>query len=168
MTSARDGVEHDGPIYRDDDARRPERDPAAAAARGRRPDAGRAQFTTDTSIAGTELAFGYLLLSAYFTGKIFNRFGFPKLTGYLLAGVISGPFVLGIVTKDMGRSLEVVKDTATAIIALEAGAELQLAKIKPVMKTLRGLTMFAVIGAMFTITGVLFLMRPLLPASSTA
>ena len=34
-------------------------------------------ITTDTSIAGTELAFGYLLLSAYFTGKIFNRFGFP-------------------------------------------------------------------------------------------
>ena len=121
-------------------------------------------FTTDTSIAGTELAFGYLLLSAYFTGKIFNRLGFPKLTGYLFSGIISGPFVLGMVTKDMGHSLDVVKDTATAIIALEAGAELQLSKIRPVMKTLRGLTIFAVIGAMFTITGVLFLMRPLLPS----
>ena len=121
-------------------------------------------FTTDTSIAGTELAFGYLLLSAYFTGKIFNRLGFPKLTGYLFSGVISGTFVLGMVTKDMGHSLDVVKDTATAIIALEAGAELQLSKIRPVMKTLRGLTLFAVIGAMFAITGALFLMRPLLPS----
>jgi Kef-type K+ transport system membrane component KefB len=63
----------------------------------------------------------------------------------------------------MGHSLDVVKDTATAIIALEAGAELQISKIKPVMKTLRGLTLFAVIGAMFTISGALFLMRPLLP-----
>jgi Kef-type K+ transport system membrane component KefB len=121
-------------------------------------------FTTDTSIAGTELAFGYLLLSAYFTGKIFNRLGFPKLTGYLFSGIISGPFVLGMVTRDMGHSLDVVKDTATAIIALEAGAELQLSKIKPVMKTLRALTIFAVIGAMFAISGVLFLMRPLLPS----
>jgi Kef-type K+ transport system membrane component KefB len=121
-------------------------------------------FTMDTSLAGTELAFGYLLLSAYFTGKIFNKLGFPKLTGYLASGVISGPFVLGLVTKDMGHSLDVVKDTATAIIALEAGAELQLKKIKPVMKTLRALTVFAVIGAMFTITGALFLMRPLLPS----
>jgi Kef-type K+ transport system membrane component KefB len=120
-------------------------------------------FTADTSIGGTELAFGYLLLSAYFTGKIFNRLGFPKLTGYLFSGVISGPFVLSLVTKDMGHSLDIVKDTATAIIALEAGAELQLKKIKPVMKTLRALTVFAVIGAMFAITGALFLMRPLLP-----
>lgn len=121
-------------------------------------------FTTDTSIAGTELAFGYLLLSAYFTGKIFNRFGLPKLTGYLFSGVLSGPFVLALVTKDMGHSLDVVKDTATAIIALEAGSELQIKKIKPVMRTLRSMTLFAVIGAMFAITGALFLMRPLLPA----
>ena len=120
-------------------------------------------FTGDTSIAGTELAFGYLLLTAYFTGKIFNRFSLPKLTGYLFSGVISGPFVLGLVTKDMGHSLDVVKDTATAIIALEAGSELHIRSLKPVMKTLRSLTFFAVIGAMFTISGALFLMRPLLP-----
>jgi Kef-type K+ transport system membrane component KefB len=121
-------------------------------------------FTTDTSVAGTELAFGFLLLSAYFTGKIFNRLGFPKLTGYLFSGVIAGPFVLGMVTNDMGHSLAVVKDTATAIIALEAGAELQIKKIRQVASTLRGITFFACVGAMFTITGALFLMRPLLPS----
>ncbi|HSN30748.1 MAG TPA: cation:proton antiporter, partial [Kofleriaceae bacterium] len=120
-------------------------------------------FSGDTSIAGTELAFGYLLLTAYFAGKIFNRFGLPKLTGYLFSGVISGPFVLGLVTKDMGHSLDVVKDTATAIIALEAGSELHLTQLKPVMKTLRAVTVFAVIGAMFTIAAALFLLRPLLP-----
>lgn len=38
---------------------------------------------------GLELAFGYLLLSAYFTGRIFSRFGRPKLTGYLVAGVVA-------------------------------------------------------------------------------
>jgi Kef-type K+ transport system membrane component KefB len=121
-------------------------------------------FTADTSIAGTELAFGYLLLSAYFTSKITSRFGFPKLSGYLMSGIISGPFVLGFVTKDMGHSLDVVKDTATAILALEAGSELKLKKIKPVMKTLRAMTLFAVIGAMIAIASALFLMRPLLPA----
>src|SRR5262249_6993224 len=113
-------------------------------------------FTTDVSLAGTELAFGYLLLAAYFTAKIINRFGFPKLTGYLLSGVLSGTFVLGFVTKDMTSSLKVVSDTATAILALEAGSELQLKKIKPVMATLRGITLFGVIGAMFAIAATLF------------
>src|SRR5690242_2077820 len=118
-------------------------------------------FTTDTSLAGTELAFGYLMLAAYFTAKIVNRFGFPKLTGYLAAGVVSGPFVLGLVTHDMGVSLKVVSNTATAILALEAGSELQIKKIKPVLGTLRGITIFAVVGAMVSISGALFLMRPL-------
>lgn len=120
-------------------------------------------FTTDTTLAGTELAFGYLMLAAYFTAKIINRFGFPKLTGYLLAGVISGPYVLEFVTKDMGVSLKVVSSTATAILALEAGSELQIGKIKPLLKTLRGITIFAVVGSMFTISAALYLMRPMLP-----
>jgi Kef-type K+ transport system membrane component KefB len=120
-------------------------------------------FTGESSIAGTELAFGYLLLAAYFTSKIINRFGFPKLSGYLLAGVLSGPFVLSLVTHPMTDALKVVSDTATAIIALEAGSELQLSSIKPVLKTLRGITLFAVIGSMFTIGGMLFLMRGWFP-----
>lgn len=120
-------------------------------------------FTTDTSLAGTELAFGFLMLAAYLTAKIINRFGFPKLTGYLLSGVIAGPYVLGFVTPEMSVSLKVVSNTATAILALEAGSELQLAKIKPILRTLRSITVFAILGAMAAISGALFLMRPLLP-----
>lgn len=124
-------------------------------------------FSADVTIGGTELAFGYLLLVAYFTAKIVNRFGLPKLTGYIIAGVVSGPFVLGLVTKDMATTLKIVSNTATAIIALEAGSELQIKKIRPVLRTLRAMILFAVIGAMFAITGVLYLMRPLLPMFDT-
>lgn len=120
-------------------------------------------FTTDTSIAGTELAFGFLMLAAYFTAKIINKFGFPKLTGYLLAGVVAGPYVLGFVTAEMSVPLKVVSNTATAILALEAGSELQLSKVKPILRTLRSMTVFAVLGAMLAISFALFLMRPLLP-----
>jgi Kef-type K+ transport system membrane component KefB len=120
-------------------------------------------FTTNAGAAGTELAFGYLLLVAYFTAKIVNRFGLPKLTGYIIAGVMSGPFVFDLVTKDMTVSLKVVSNTATAIIALVAGSELQIKDVRQVMKTLRAITIFAVIAAMFVLSGVLFLLRPLLP-----
>jgi Kef-type K+ transport system membrane component KefB len=120
-------------------------------------------FTTDTTVAGTELAFGFLLLASYFTAKIVNRFGLPKLTGYIMAGVIAGPYVLEFVTKDMSVSLKVVSSTATALLALEAGLELDLKRVKPILKTLRGMILFAVVGAMLTIAGALFLLRPLLP-----
>ncbi len=119
-------------------------------------------YTGGIGIGGTDLAFGYLLLAAYFTGKIVSRFGMPKLTGYLIAGVISGPFVLGLVTKDMGGSLKIVSNVATCIIALTAGSELNLKRLRPTLGTLRNITLFAVIGAQFLIAGALFLMKPLL------
>ena len=117
-------------------------------------------FVTVPTSATVQLAFGYLLLTAYFTARVVSQFGLPKLTGYILAGVLSGPFVLGFVTTDMASSLKIVSGTATAIIALEAGAELRIASVRRVFATLRAITVFAVIGAMLVLGAVVFLLRP--------
>lgn len=120
-------------------------------------------FSIVGAFSGTELAFGYLLLAAYFTAKLIGRFSLPKLTGYLIAGVVSGPFVLKLVTSDMAVSLKVVNGVATSILGLSAGAELDLKEIKPMMRTIRSTTMYAVIGSMVVLTGVVFLLRPIIP-----
>ncbi|MEJ7602432.1 MAG: cation:proton antiporter [Kofleriaceae bacterium] len=118
-----------------------------------------ARSFSDTGVPGAELAFGFLLLTAYFTAKIVSRLGLPKLTGYIIAGVIVGPFVLELVTTEMTGSLKIVSGTASAIIALEAGAELELARIRPVLKTLRALTVLSVLGTAAAIAGVIYAMR---------
>ena len=120
-------------------------------------------FSPALASAGTELAFGFLLLSAYFSAKLLSRFGLPKLTGYIIAGVVAGPFVLGLVTHEMTAQLKVVNGVAVCILALTAGSELNLKAVKPAMKTLRSMTFWAVIGAMFAIAATLFAMRPFLP-----
>jgi Kef-type K+ transport system membrane component KefB len=109
------------------------------------------------------LSFGYLLLTAFFTARLTTKLGLPKLTGYILAGVASGPFVLGLVSSDMTDALRIVSGTATAIIALEAGAELQLASVRRLLPMLRAITLFAVVGAMFVLGAVILAMRPWLP-----
>ena len=119
-------------------------------------------FTGGLSIGGIDLAFGYLLLAAYFTGRIFGRFGLPRLTGYIVAGVVSGPYVLGLVTFDMGKSLSIVSDVAICILGLSAGSELNIKKLRPVMATLRWMTFFTVIGTQLVIGGVLFVLGPML------
>ncbi len=119
-------------------------------------------FTGGITIGGAELGFGFLLLAAFFTGKIFSRFSMPKLTGYIVAGVIAGPSVLGLVTADMNVSLKVVADVAICVLALQAGSELNLKRLKPVMPTLRAMTLYAVIGAQLVVAGVLFLLGPIL------
>jgi len=119
-------------------------------------------YTGGLSVGGTELAFGYLLLAAFFTGKLLGRFGLPRLTGYLLAGVASGPYVLEFVTKEMGQSLKVVSDLAICVLALQAGSELNLKRLRPIMPTLRSITLFAVIGAQVMIAVAMFVLGPIL------
>jgi Kef-type K+ transport system membrane component KefB len=120
-------------------------------------------FTAAAGASATELAFGFLLLIAFFMARVVSRFGLPRLTGYLLAGVIAGPFVLELVTREMTDSLKVVNGVATCILGLTAGAELNFARVRPVMGALRAVIVLAVLGAIAAIGGVLFLIRPMLP-----
>jgi Kef-type K+ transport system membrane component KefB len=113
--------------------------------------------------AGPELAFGFLLLAAYFSGKLLNRFGLPKLTGYILAGIVAGPYVLGLVSKGMTAQLTMVGGAATAILALQAGSELSFEQIRPLLRTIASMTFFAVIGTMLVLTGLLIVIRPIIP-----
>ena len=119
-------------------------------------------FGTDLS-AGTLVSFGYLMLSAFFAGKIADRIGLPKLTGYLVVGVVTGPFVLALVGEHATATLKVVSDTAICLIALTAGGELNIQRVRPLFRTLRAMTAFAVIGAMVLLSAALFVIKPLIP-----
>ena len=117
----------------------------------------------DAGVAGVELAFGFLLLVAFFNARFLHKLGLPHLTCYLLAGIIVGPFVLDLVTDDMTGKLKVVSDVAVAMIALTAGAELNFQRIKPYLRVLRGMVLFSVLGTMVVLGTVVFAIRPLLP-----
>jgi Kef-type K+ transport system membrane component KefB len=123
-------------------------------------------FTASGGVGATELAFGFLLLCAYFMARVVNQLGLPKLTGYLLAGVLAGPFVLDLVTHEMADSLAIVNGVATCILGLTAGAELNLKRVRPVLSTLRALTAITVLGVIVVLAVVLYLIRPMLPMFS--
>lgn len=120
-------------------------------------------FATSAGTGGTLLAFGYLLIAAYFAGRLVSRVGLPRLTGYLLAGIISGPFVLELVTSTMTRKLSVVNGVATCILGLVAGAELNLKRVRPIAKTLTAIMIFGVMGTILALIGVLYAVHGLLP-----
>ncbi len=82
------------------------------------------------------LTFGFLILAAYAAGELSERFKQPKIVGYLVAGVLAGPTVLGTVTAGGAAQLEPVSDLAIALIAFLAGAELDLDEVRR-----RGLTL---------------------------
>ncbi len=83
---------------------------------------------------GTPVTFagGALLLSAIFAGRLAGSVGLPKLTGYLLIGILVGPYVLRFISADAVTGLDLVRGLAVSLIALMAGTELQLGLIRRV------------------------------------
>ena len=110
---------------------------------------------TGTSVA---LAAGALLLCGLFAGKVAKGVGLPRLTGYLLVGVVVGPYALGFIPGAGVKGLELVKGLAVSLIALVAGTELQWGlirrvgtKVAALCVAVCGLTFVVVFGALFAV-----------------
>lgn len=90
----------------------------------------------DAHTGGALFALGFLLLAGTVGGHVAAFFGFPRLTGYLIVGVLSGPHGLGLFGKDEVENLTLINSLALALIALQAGAELTLTMLKRSFKSL--------------------------------
>jgi Kef-type K+ transport system membrane component KefB len=113
--------------------------------------------------SGTSLAVGYLLVSGYFAGALAKKVGLPKLTGYLLTGIVVGPSALGLLSQSMVDSLTLVNGMAISMIALTAGTELELARLRPLARTVAGITIVGVLGTTVLLALAVWFARPLLP-----
>jgi Kef-type K+ transport system membrane component KefB len=113
--------------------------------------------------AGTTLAFGYVLVTAFFAGGLFQQLRLPRLTGYIVAGVVVGPAALGLVSAEMVASLEIVNGMAIALIALTAGCELELRAMRPLLRAVRWITLTGVLGTTVLLALSVWLARPWLP-----
>ena len=124
-------------------------------------------FAPDSSVgggaAGTALACGYLLLSAFLMGSIFSSLRLPRLTGYLVTGILVGPQVLNLISGPMVSNLQIFNGIATALIALTAGVELDLDAMKPLLRNIAWLTSIAICGTILLISTAVFLLRAQLP-----
>lgn len=119
--------------------------------------------TPEATVAATGLAFGFLLLVAFFGGRLFKRIGFPRLTGYIVAGVVAGDQVLHLVTHEMVESLSLLNGVAICLIALTAGGELNLKRVRPLLKTIVHTTLWAGVGTALLLGVAVFAMRDWLP-----
>lgn len=113
--------------------------------------------------AGTLLAFGYVLVSAFFAGGLFKQLRLPRLTGYIATGVVAGPMVLGLLSREMVGSLDVVSGIAIAMLALTAGNEISFRSMRPLLRSVAGISVVGVLGTTVLLTAAVWLLRPLLP-----
>src|SRR5213596_1514311 len=105
--------------------------------------------------ARATLALGYLLLVAYVGGEIARRVRLPRLTGYLLVGFAVGPAWLGLVRREEVDALRFIADAAVALIALAAGAELTLDRMRQGRVALARLATGAIVFPFVVVTVVM-------------
>lgn len=103
------------------------------------------------------LAVGFALIAALMLGEAAERLRMPRLTGYLIFGLLCGPYVLNLVTAQMARELQFINGLAVALIALIAGLEINVARLKSRLKGISVISattlviMYAALGTLFMV-----------------
>jgi len=72
--------------------------------------------------------------------RLFIRARLPLVTGLLVMGIISGPYVLDLITQEALADLDFVNDFALAFIAFTVGAELYLRELRSRFRSIIGMT----------------------------
>ncbi len=78
----------------------------------------------------TTLALGFILTFAFLFGKKTASLKLPQITGYILAGILCGPFVLKFLSASDVRDLQLLDGLALSLIALTAGGEMHLDSLR--------------------------------------
>lgn len=124
--------------------------------------------STDIGVAGfgphsVTLAVGFLLLAAFLGGDAAPRIGLPRISGYLLVGVVVGPHLTGLMTRDMLAAGSAIEGVAVALIALTAGGEIKLDWVKARIGTLAAIAYSEMTVVATGVFAVVFLGRGLFP-----
>jgi Kef-type K+ transport system membrane component KefB len=111
----------------------------------------------------TIAAIGFLLLAGTLTSELMEPIGLPHLTGYLIAGIASGPHVLRFLDEATLKSLSPVNTLALSLIALAGGAELDLGALRKSAKGLFWALLVQTFAGLLVMTAVFYVARPMIP-----
>ena len=76
------------------------------------------------------LALGVALLAASIVGWLASFLRLPKITGYLVFGLLCGPSFANIITQSMAQDLRLLNSFSIVIIAFVAGLQIDFAKFR--------------------------------------
>ncbi len=85
------------------------------------------------------LTLGFLLISISSSqiAKLFQRINLPLITGFVVTGIIAGPYILNLIPKSSSIELSFIREIALAFIAFAAGSELYLRELRSRYKSIK-------------------------------
>jgi len=97
---------------------------------------------------------GLAILMGLLAGKLAYRLKIPRVTGYLLMGLLIGPHFTGLIPEDVVKNLDVINDIALGLILFAIGNEFEWSHIRRIgLKNLLILAAFETFGVLFLVSG---------------
>jgi Kef-type K+ transport system membrane component KefB len=110
--------------------------------------------------SNTLLYLALILFSGLILGRVVKLIRLPNVTGYLIAGLLIGPFGFGLFSTNMVTDLELISEMALAFIAFTIGSEFKLSYLKRVgmmpivIAIFEGLTASVLVTLVLILVGV--------------
>jgi NhaP-type Na+/H+ or K+/H+ antiporter len=91
----------------------------------------------------TVLAIGLLVLTGYMAGAVVNKFGFPRIIGYILTGIVFSPNTSDLISQQVMVETNTLLSICLGFIAFEVGGELKWRRIRSHKKEIVSITVLA-------------------------
>ena len=102
------------------------------------------------------ISLGFLLIFGFLVGHFAKQLFLPGITGYILAGILCGPFVGKLLTPSVVSELQLIDDLALALIAFTAGGELRIQRIRPRLRSMLTINFSQTILIFLGMAGVMY------------
>ncbi|SDU42395.1 cation:proton antiporter domain-containing protein [Desulfobacula phenolica] len=99
--------------------------------------------------------FALIAVASKQIGHSLMKTGLPLISGFLLTGIIAGPYMLDLITLEATLNLRFVDEVSLGFIAFAAGGELYLKELKTRVKSIAWITTGLVVCTFF-LTGLTF------------
>ncbi len=109
------------------------------------------------------VSLGFILIFGYLAGHVARQIYLPRITGYIVAGILCGPFVGGLLTQPVVKSLQLIDDLALALIAFTAGGELRVETLRPRLRSILNITGLQTGVVFLGMAALVFVASPLVP-----
>lgn len=105
----------------------------------------------------TLLSLSLAMIVGLLMTRIMKKINLPNVTGYLIAGLLVGPYCLNIFSEDNLDGLTVLTNAALGFIAFSIGGEFKLESLKQLGAKVFIITLFEAVGASAIVATVLIL-----------
>jgi Kef-type K+ transport system membrane component KefB len=107
------------------------------------------------------LSVGVMVSVGLLGGLLANRLKFPRITGYIIIGVLLSPSIFNLVSEATLESWDIISTVVLAIIGYAIGGSLRLESIRRLGRSVAWITVAETVGALAVVTLLITFTGPL-------